>query len=397
MEACGRLIVISTFPTSISEQNSERALAAVCRFGLRKYGVCCNMSSIDDRASAQRNVFETEKDRTVIQNSVRAQSTAPQQGTYRNFIGSSAAFESILETVRTIASRKCSVIITGETGTGKEIVARKIHQSSNRCDKVFVPVDCTTLTGQLFESQLFGHVRGAFTGAIDNTLGFFRAANGGTIFLDEISEIPLELQAKLLRVLQESMVIPIGSTQAYPIDVRVLCASNVDLRQMVTDNKFRADLFYRLNVVGLEVPPLRQRAEDVLLLARYFLDNQATFYDEPKKTLSPKAEEYLLNYSWPGNVRELANAMERAYVLTPADVIETSALPSEIIMAEYTTGANALLPTLDDTKRKLITEALKLTGGKKLAAAKLLNVERRRLNRMILKLNISVSQIKNDS
>lgn len=355
------------------------------------------MSSTSDRASAQRNVFETEKDRTVRSDSVRARNALPQQNAYRHFVGTSAAFESILETVRTIASRKCSVIITGETGTGKEIVARKIHQSSARCNKVFVPVDCTTLTGQLFESQLFGHVRGAFTGAIDNTLGFFRAANGGTIFLDEISEIPLELQAKLLRVLQEGMVIPIGSTQAYPIDVRVLCATNTDLRQMVADNKFRTDLFYRLNVVGLEVPPLRQRRQDVLLLAKYFLDNQATFYDEPQKTLSPRAEKILLNYSWPGNVRELANAMERAYVLSQSNVIETSALPSEIIMAEYTTGANALLPTLDDTKRKLITDALKLTGGKKLAAAKLLNIERRRLNRMIQKLNISVSQIKHDS
>ncbi len=355
------------------------------------------MSSVNDKDLAQRNVFKTEKNRTVLEGSVSARSAASQQNTYRNFIGSSAAFESILETVRTIASRKCSVIITGETGTGKEIVARKIHESSSRGDNVFVPVDCTTLTGQLFESQLFGHVRGAFTGAIDNTLGFFRAANGGTIFLDEISEIPLELQAKLLRVLQEGMVIPIGSTQAFPIDVRVLSASNSDLRQMVNDNKFRADLFYRLNVVALDVPPLRQRTEDVLLLARYFLDNQADFYDEPKKTLSPAAEKILLNYSWPGNIRELANAMERAYVLTPINVIETSALPSEIIMAEYTVQANAPLPTLDDTKRKLITDALKITRGKKLAAAKLLNIERRRLNRMIQKLNISVSQIKHGS
>ena len=396
MEACGKLISISTFPTKYFRK-CERALAAVRRFRLRKYGVCCKVSSVNDRDSAQRNVFKTEKNRTVLDGSVRAPSALSQQNTYRNFIGSSAAFESILETVRTIASRKCSVIITGETGTGKEIVARKIHESSDRCDNVFVPVDCTTLTGQLFESQLFGHVRGAFTGAIDNTLGFFRAANGGTIFLDEISEIPLELQAKLLRVLQEGMVIPIGSTQAFPTDVRVLSASNTDLRQMVNDNKFRADLFSRLNVVALDVPPLRQRTEDILLLARYFLDNQADFYDEPKKTLSPGAEKILLNYSWPGNIRELANAMERAYVLTPINVIETSALPSEIIMAEYTAHTNAPLPTLDDTKRKLITDALKITRGKKLAAARLLNIERRRLNRMIQKLNISVSQIKHGS
>jgi transcriptional regulator with PAS, ATPase and Fis domain len=176
--------------------------------------------------------------------------------------------------IETVAARKCSVIITGETGVGKEMVARQIHNASNRANKVFVPVDCTTLTGQLFESQLFGHVKGAFTGAVDNTLGFFRAAEGGTIFLDEISEIPMELQAKLLRVLQQSCVVPLGSTKSYPIDIRVLCATNCNLYEMVREGTFRSDLYYRLNVINLEVPPLRQRKEDILPLAEYFLESQ---------------------------------------------------------------------------------------------------------------------------
>ena len=186
---------------------------------------------------------------------------APTLQTLRsNFvIGTSPAFASILETINAVASRQCSMIISGETGAGKEMVARRIHNCSDRKDKIFVPVDCTTLTGQLFESQLFGHVRGAFTGAVSDTLGFFRAADTGTIFLDEISEIPLDLQSKLLRVLQESRVTPVGSVKSHQIDVRVLCATNRDLKQMVNEGKFRADLYYRLNVVTVYIPPLRER------------------------------------------------------------------------------------------------------------------------------------------
>lgn len=306
-------------------------------------------------------------------------------------IGASDAFASLLEMIESIAHRRCCVTITGETGTGKEMVARKIHQHSRRADKPFVPVDCTTLTGQLFESQLFGHVKGAFTGAIHDTLGFFRAADNGTIFLDEISEIPLELQAKLLRVLQEGTVTPVGSTQVHPINVRVLCATNRDLKKMVDKGEFRADLYYRINVVNLEIPPLRQRVEDILPLARHFLTNLADFYEEPVRTLSARVEAMLLGYRWPGNVREMANAMERCHVLSKGPVIEPSVLPAEILMASYTgQTADTPLPTLDAAKHRLITEALKIAGGKKIAAAKILGIDRRRLNRLIEKLNITV-------
>lgn len=312
------------------------------------------------------------------------------QATNIDFIGKSPAFNSILETIKAIATRRCSVVITGETGVGKEIVARQIHYASDRAEKVFVPVDCTTLTGQLFESQLFGHTRGAFTGAVDSTLGFFRAADGGTIFLDEISEIPLELQAKLLRVLQESSVTPLGSTESYPIDVRVLCSTNCNLHEMVEEGTFRSDLYYRLNVVNLEVPPLRQRKEDIMPLAEYFLANQAGFYSEPPKVLSSTAKKLLLNYSWPGNIRELANAIERAYVLTVGREIQPAVLPFEIIIADSTPYPEHELPTLDEVKHKVITQTLEFTKGRKLAAAKILGIERRRLNRLIEKLNISL-------
>ena len=244
------------------------------------------------------------------------------------------------------------------------------------------------MTGQLFESQLFGHTKGAFTGAVSDTMGFFRAANGGTIFLDEISEIPLELQSKLLRVLQEGYITPLGSTRSYPVDVRVLCATNIDLSQMVKDGDFRADLYYRLNVVTLEVPPLRQRKEDILPLAKYFLSNQSAFYNEPAKDLSKPAENLLLNYNWPGNVRELSNAIERAYVLTAGQEIQPTSMPFEVIIAEPSPYPHNELPTLDDVQRRIIIQTLDFTRGRKYAAAKILGIERRKLNRLIDKLDI---------
>jgi two-component system response regulator HydG len=313
------------------------------------------------------------------------------------FIGKSEAFDSILKLVNVIAARKCPVIISGETGVGKEMVARQIHYESDRANKPFIPVDCTTLTGQLFESQLFGHVKGAFTGAIDNTLGFFRAADGGTIFLDEISEIPMELQAKLLRVLQENSVTPLGSTKSYPIDIRVLCATNQNPQQLVEDGAFRSDLYYRLNVVNLEVPPLRKRKEDILPLAEYFLASQAIFYGEQPKTLTSNVKKLLLHYTWPGNIRELSNAIEHAYVLTQGQKIQASALPFEILIADSPAYPKQYLPTLDEVKRKIITQTLEHTKGRKIAASKILGLERRKLNRLIEKLNISLEHIKKTS
>lgn len=309
--------------------------------------------------------------------------------THNELIGNSPSFNSVLEIISAIASRHCPVIITGETGVGKEMVARQIHAASNRASNVFVPVDCTTLTGQLFESQLFGHTRGAFTSAVDSTLGFFRAADKGTIFLDEISEIPIELQAKLLRVLQERRVTPLGATKSFTVDVRVLCATCRDLQDMVKKGTFRSDLYYRLDVVRLEVPPLRHRKEDILPLAEYFLANQAAFYGETPKSLSEPVKHLMLCYSWPGNVRELANAVERAYVLTTGAEIQPAVLPFEIIIADSPSYPKDQLPTLDEVKRRVITQTLEYTKGRKIAAARILGIERRQLNRLLEKLNIS--------
>jgi transcriptional regulator with PAS, ATPase and Fis domain len=310
------------------------------------------------------------------------------------FVGQSAAFAGVNKTIRTIAPSDCPVIITGETGTGKEMVARKIHSLSQRCEQVFVPVDCTTLTGQLFESQLFGHAKGAFTGAFSDTLGFFRAADGGTIFFDEISELPLDLQAKLLRVLEEGAVMPLGSTKAFPVDVRVLCATNRELRKMVRNDKFRADLYYRLNVVNLEISPLRDRKEDVVILAEYFLDKQARLYDGPAKRLTPSAIKILTDYDWPGNVRELANVIERAYVLSQSEEeIGPSMLPMEIlvgdILPEQERGQE--FPAMGEVNRKLVIRALQAANGHKMAATKLLKIDYGKLSRLMKKHNLHPS------
>jgi len=305
------------------------------------------------------------------------------------FLGSSPAFNAVMEVIKAIASRECPIIITGETGVGKEMVARQIHSSGHRADRVFVPVDCTTLTGQLFESQLFGHVKGAFTSAVDSTLGFFRAADGGTIFMDEISEIPLELQAKLLRVLQERRVTPLGSAKSYPVDTRVLCATCKDLQDMVKKGTFRSDLYYRLDVVRLEVPPLRHRKDDILDLAEYFLWNQAQFYNEQPKKFSDSTKRLLLNYSWPGNVRELSNAIERAYVLTEGLEIQPSVLPFELIISDSPAYPKDQLPTLDDVKRKVISQTLEFTKGRRIAAARILGIDRRQLNRLMQRFGIN--------
>jgi transcriptional regulator with PAS, ATPase and Fis domain len=310
------------------------------------------------------------------------------------FVGRSAAFTDVDKTILSVAPWDCPIVITGETGTGKEMVARKIHVTSRRRSQIFVPVDCTTLTGQLFESQLFGHVRGAFTGAMSDTLGFFRAADGGTIFLDEIGELPLDLQAKLLRVLQEGQITPLGAVKPVKVDVRVLCATNRNLREMVRQEKFRADLFYRLNVVQIEVIPLRERKEDIPMLAEYFLEKQARLYGGPAKRLSEHAREAMIAYSWPGNVREVANVMERAYVLSQsAQEIGMAMLPNEIVSEGLAVQPeqSQQFPTMNDVTRQLVIRALQVAGGHKMRACELLRIDYGKLSRLMKKYNLSAS------
>ena len=302
-------------------------------------------------------------------------------------VGQSAAITVVKDIASSIARRRSTVMILGETGSGKEMLARHIHQTSDRAEKPFIPVDCSSLSDTLFESELFGHVRGAFTGAVRESLGFIRAADGGTLFLDEIGELSLVLQSKLLRVLQERVVVPVGDTRPRPVDIRVVCATNKNLADMVRKGTFREDLYFRLNVVVLHMPPLRDRQSDVIGLATHFLNMQASLYGEQSKKLSEEAGTALSNYTWPGNVRELANVMEHAHVLATGETIELVDLPDRLRSSE-TNAAPASDLYLPDLERQAIAEAMRRTKNNKAQACKLLGMNIQRLNRRIQRLGI---------
>src|SRR4051812_2344950 len=229
-----------------------------------------------------------------------------------------------------IAPRSATVLIEGETGVGKEVAARQIHNLSPRAKNPFVPVDCTVFSTELMESQLFGHVKGAFTGAVAAALGFVRCADHGTLFLDEIGELPLAVQAKLLRCIQERTVVPVGGVEPIPVDLRIIAATHRDLAAMVREGRFRQDLYFRLNVVRLTIQPLRVRRDEIRPLAKHFISDIASAYDEPVKTLSGAAEDALVRYDWPGNVRELRNAIERAFLFCADRTIDVVHLPEEV-------------------------------------------------------------------
>jgi len=241
-------------------------------------------------------------------------------------IGISPWAEQVRRSIELVAVHQSSVLILGPSGTGKELIARAIHACSMRSKKAFIPVDCAVTTGTLFASHMFGHVKGSFTGATSSTLGCFRAAESGTIFLDEIGEMELELQAKLLRVLQQRVVVPVGSHEEIPVNVRVLAATNRDLSAEVAAGRFREDLFYRLNVVAIKTIPLRERVEDVPVLATRYLAELAARHGMPMCALSQAAVEVLQRYAWPGNVRELENVLERAVMFSSGDQIDPDAL-----------------------------------------------------------------------
>jgi transcriptional regulator with PAS, ATPase and Fis domain len=303
-------------------------------------------------------------------------------------VGNSNAISVVRDVATSIAPRRSTVMLLGETGTGKEMLARHIHAQSERANKPFIPVDCSSMTESLFESQLFGHIKGAFTGAVRESLGFIRAADGGTLFIDEVGELPLVLQAKLLRVLQERCVVPVGDVKPRPVDVRVITATHRDLSAMVRAGTFREDLYFRLNVVVLQVPPLRERPDDVVPLAQHFLAVQADLYDEPAKALSPEAAELLRQHPWPGNVRELANVIEHAHVLASAGVIRAADLPVRLRQLAESQVATPSDLRLIDVERRTIAEALNRANFCKAAASRMLGINIQRLNRRIRSLGI---------
>jgi two-component system response regulator HydG len=307
----------------------------------------------------------------------------PSQAGFGGLIGQSVPMRSLYELIGKVSQSTSSVLLIGETGTGKELVARAIHFMGLRREQPLVPVDCSALTPTLIESELFGHVKGAFTGADLSKRGLLLSANEGTIFLDEIGELPTFLQAKLLRVLQEKEVRPVGSTERIPIDVRVIAATNRDLEAGVREGRFRQDLYFRLNVVQIMLPTLRARKIDIPLLVAYFLDK---FSDpkQPVRALSDEALQRLMAYDWPGNVRELENAIECAVALNADTVLTADDLASVPYHASapHASESNELVP-LAEMERRAIVHALRETGGDKLAAARLLGIGKTTLYRKL--------------
>lgn len=311
---------------------------------------------------------------------------------FGEIIGKSPRMQEIYQIIEAVSQNKSNVLLSGENGTGKELVARTIHAKGPLSAKPFLAINCGALSETLLESQLFGHRKGAFTGAIEDHEGVFQAADGGTLFLDEITEIPQPLQVKFLRAIQEKEVTPLGSTRPVRVDVRIIAATNRNLEDAVRNATFRTDLFYRLNVVPIDLPPLRERREDIPLLVERFTEDFSRVYGVEPKRVTPAAMERIIQYAWPGNIRELQNAIERAFALSSEPEITLKDLPPAVLRAEE--PAPAAEPVieplpLEEIEKRNIMAALQRTGGNKNEAARLLGIDRQRLYRKIEKYGLA--------
>ncbi len=307
---------------------------------------------------------------------------------FDDMIGQSPTMRQVYDLLDRVAGTDASVLITGESGTGKEVVARALHRRGQRKDGPFVAINCAAMPESLLESELFGHAKGAFTDAKTARAGLFVQAHKGTLLLDEIGEMPLGLQPKLLRAIQERVVRPVGSTQEVPFDARIITATHRDLEGLVEEKRFREDLFFRINVIQLKLPPLRARGSDVLLLAQHFIERFAERMSKPVVGLSPQAAQKLLAYSWPGNVRELSNAMERGVALTRSGEVGVADLPEKI--TEYRTSHVVIasddpteLVPLEEVERRYILRVLEACGGNQSSASRVLGLDRKTLRRKL--------------
>jgi DNA-binding NtrC family response regulator len=298
-------------------------------------------------------------------------------------IGTSKPISKVFTAINKVASTSATVLITGESGTGKELAARAIHYKGPRSSSPFVAVNCGGIPEGLLESELFGHVKGAFTGATESRAGFFHAADSGTIFLDEISDMSVSMQVKLLRVLQDQEVCMVGSARSRKVDVRILAATNKDLSSLVKKGLFREDLFYRLNVITISMPPLRERGDDILLLIRHFMTKFSGEIGKVPPRLSDEAIQSLYNYDWPGNVRELENVMQRLVIMTDGDVIEVSDLP--VLCRFSALRKTGFTRTLAEAEAEYIGNVLASVGGNKTQAAQILGIDRKTLREKLKK------------
>ena len=353
-----------------------------------------------DRMIARRDL---ERENTQLKRALK------QRYSFPNIIGKSERMLRLLDLVGQVATSRSTILITGETGTGKELVAKAIHANSPRADQMFVAVNSGSLPPELLESTLFGHVRGAFTSAIQTKKGYFEVADKGTIFFDEIGTLGPETQIKLLRVLQEKEFTPLGATEPIRVDVRILAATNADLAQLVKENKFREDLYYRLNVINIGLPPLRERKEDIPLLVNHFFTyygkENSKFIDLSDKTLlrfAPEAMQILMEYNWPGNVRELENVVERAVVLANEPLVPIDVLPDTVLQASGVRVARAegtplpadasLFEIVNDFERRIIIERLERCSWSQTEAAESLRVPLSTLNQKIKRLDIRIKR-----
>jgi DNA-binding NtrC family response regulator len=372
-----QVILISAFGTL------DTAIAAV-REGAFDY-VSKPFNVAEVKATVRRAM---ERKEIKTRRALRLESSVPETGEPL-LIGSSAKMLAVYKNIAYVADSKTSVLIQGESGTGKELVARAIHAKGPRGQKPFIAVNCGALTETLLESELFGHVKGSFTGAVADKQGLFQAAQGGTLFLDEISETSPALQVKLLRVLQEEECLPVGGTRPYRTDARVLTASNRDLETLVREGKFREDLFYRLNVVTINVPPLRERSDDIPRLVAHFLGRLGAA-GHPSPQFSAKALDALVRYSWPGNVRELENTIERLALFSRGRTVDLEVLPERFQKKQQALHSVMFegLPSLEEVERRYLLHVLQAVGGNRKRAAEVLCIDRRTLYRMLERFGI---------
>ncbi len=336
--------------------------------------------------------------RRLARENERLKAELQERYSFANIIGKSETMRKVFETIQLAAPSRSNILILGESGTGKELVAKAIHHGSPRNKNAFVTVNSGSLPPELLESNLFGHVKGAFTGAITSKRGLFEVADGGSIFLDEIGNINLETQAKLLRVIQEKEFMRLGGVETIRVDVRIVAASNADLQHLMRDGVFREDLFYRLNVITITLPPLRRRREDIPLLVSHFLQKYSDENRKKLRVILPETMRIMMDHSWPGNVRELENTIERAVVLSTSDDIGPELLPDylrsprrldQLITIVPTTGL-ALKDAVSEYERNMVLQALELAGGVQKKAAELLQLKPSTLNEMIKRLGISL-------
>jgi DNA-binding NtrC family response regulator len=361
-----------------------------------------------------REIEQTIARRRLEAENQRLLSALRERYSFDNIVGRSGPMQEVFRLVSQVAPSRSTVLITGESGSGKELIAKAIHAHSPRADKPFIPVNSGSIPVDLLESALFGHVKGAFTGASASHKGFFEAANGGTLFLDEIATLTTETQAKLLRVLQERELMPVGSNDIIKVDVRIIAATHENLEELIAQDEFREDLYYRLNVIGIRLPPLRERRGDIPLLVRHFFDRfsleNQRFLDaagHSKLEFSSEAMSVLMDHAWPGNVRELENAVERAVVLATEQTVDVNVLPEQLVTGDsrharapidYKPAAGASLPEMvEDFERRIIVEELERCGWSQTETAKKLRVALSTLNQKIQRLGIDIKKLRGQS